>query len=386
MNYLFKNLKNYYFKIFIISFLIKIAYFIFTLLLYKSGIVQEKFGLHLDNFLFTFFRNDAGWYKNIIDYGYSAILNKEELKGIVNGAAIQSEWAFFPLYPYLIKFIMLSGLDYFVSAFLFTLIISTLCFIAFFEFADYTFADKEKAWFTTQLFIFFPFNYYYSMYYTESLFVFLMLSGFLCVSKNKNSFLYLIIPALVLTRPNGLLVSFVLFIFSFEILIKNKKISPKLFFNKAFIYSILPFILAPITMLFYCLYQFKMTGDYFAFNSAQEGWGKENMYPWQALFRHGDFVNQFESIFTCVVLFFFGFFFKKYRFSYILLILFTILIPLSKGSVISMPRYISILFPIFFMVGEKIFNYKYKYFIVGSFFILQLCNLYFWLNFHYFSY
>lgn len=383
---IFNSIKKYHLKIIFLSFAIKITYFFFLLFLHKTEIIKGDFGFNLDSFFSTFLRNDAGWYKYITLEGYARLENKEDLKGIVNGVFDQSEWAFFPLYPYLVKVLMYCGLNYFVSAFIFALLLSTLCFIVFFEFALFTFQDNDKAWFCTLLFILFPFNYYYSMFYTESLFVFLMICGFLCVLRNKNNWLYLIIPSLILTRPNGLVVSFVIFLYFLEYYFKNKKLSIGLLFNKDLFLKILPFALAPITLFLYCLYQYEMTGDYFAFNSAQEGWAKKDMWPWQALFGRGDFATQFNSIFVCIVLLFFGFTFKRYRLSFILLILFTILMPLSKGSAASMPRYISILFPLFIVANQYLYNLKYKYFVLGVFCVLQLNNLYYWYNYHPFSY
>jgi Gpi18-like mannosyltransferase len=382
----FDFIKKHHLKIIFISVTIKITYFLFLFFLRKSEVIKGDFGFNLDSFFSTFFRNDSGWYKYITLEGYARLSNKEDLKGIVNGVFDQSEWAFFPLYPYLIKILMYSGLSYFVSSFLFALVFSTICFIVFFEFVLYTFKDKEKAWFCTLLFILFPFNYYYSMFYTEALFGFLMISGFLCVLKNRNKWLCFIIPSLVLTRPNGLVVSFVLFLYFLEYYFKDKKPSIGLLINKDLFLKILPFTLAPITLFFYCLYQYEMTGDYFAFNSAQEGWEKKDMWPWQALFGRGDFATQFNSIFVCTVLLFFGFTIKRYSFSLIILILFTILMPLSKGSATSMPRYMSILFPFFIVASQYLFNFKYKYFVLGVFYILQLNNLYFWYNYHPFSY
>ena len=47
-----------------------------------------------------------------------------------------------------------------------TVILISFAWLTFFEFALFTFQNNDKAWFCTLLFILFPFNYFYSMFYT----------------------------------------------------------------------------------------------------------------------------------------------------------------------------------------------------------------------------
>ena len=86
-------------------------------------------------------------------------------------------------------------------------------------------------------------------------------------------------------------------------------------FNKSNLIQSLFFITGPITFLIYGLYQYKMTGEFFAFSIAQAGWYREPTIPILAFFRRGDFATQFNSVYTIVFILYAIWSYKKLPFS-----------------------------------------------------------------------
>jgi Gpi18-like mannosyltransferase len=375
-------------KIVIISIGIKIFYFIFALILQKTNFIDLSLTLNFDSFTSIFNKNDTGWYEGIANVAYPIIHDIEELKGNVNGSFQQSEWAFFPAFPILLRVLMkYTGSTFNTLGFWVTFILSTLSYLLFYNYALSYFKDKKLAYFGTVLFIVSPFHYFFSVIYTESLFFVLIMLSIICVLKNKFIYLPFLLCLLTLTRPNGIVVSFCIYIFFVEEYLRNNS---KTFFQNVFtvdfILKSFIFLFAPLSLALYCMYQYKLTGYYFAFSIAQEGWEKKDMFPLLALFRKGDFVNQFNSIYTCAVMLFTILNFKKIRCSYHLLIWTTILLPLSKGSVGSMNRYICILFPLFIITINYVKKYKWKSAFIALLYVCQLANFYLWLIRDRFSY
>lgn len=380
--------KNRVFALIIISILIKISYFLTAYCFDKFNLLQLDLSWNINKFLSIFHKNDAGWYQSITDNGYPIIKNKDELSGHLNGNLYQSSWAFFPMFPAIVSvFKLIFNTDFDKAAFCITFFFSTLTFILFYQTSILYLKRKDQAWYCTLLFILYPFNYYYSMFYTESLFICFMLGSFLAVYYKKHGLLFFLLAALTLTRPNGFVTCFVIYLY-FVYRLKKEKNTPflSLFFSRVFILNSLVFLSVPITFFLYCLYQYNMTGDFFAFSTAQSGWDRNNMFPLLALFRKGDLQNQFHSIYVCVVLLFTVVNYKKISGYYHVLILTTILLPLSRGSMNGIPRYISILLPIYFILSQYLEKFKFKNTILILFYLLQLCNLYFWLGNAPFSY
>lgn len=382
------KLRSRYKWLLLISICVKLSYFLTAWLFDKSMLLPLNISSDIHGFLSVFNKNDAGWYLRIAENGYPYIKDPDVLKGFVNGQLQQNSWAFFPLFPFLIyvvsDVISVSGP---AAAFIVISLFTVACYILFYECAKIFLMDEGKAWYSTLLFIVFPFNYYYSMFYTESLFLTFMLGSLLAVKYKKLYWLLLFLPALVLCRPNGMVVAFFVYLFFLRQYFKNMTKDLK-FLNaaKEITISSLWFAVVPATLLCYGWYQYKITGDFFAFNTAQNGWGKKDMFPLLALFRKGDFQNKFISIYTCVVLFLTVFLYKKISTPFQVLIFLTILLPLSKGSINSLPRYISILLPFYYIATKYLWRIRFKHYFLGLLFLLQLGNLWFWLQCAPFSY
>jgi hypothetical protein len=92
---------HYKLKIIIIILSLKLIYISFGILYIHSQNINVS---HLEDFTSLFCKNDCGWYKGIVENGYESTLNFEDSIKIDANNYRQSEWAFFPLYPFFIKY------------------------------------------------------------------------------------------------------------------------------------------------------------------------------------------------------------------------------------------------------------------------------------------
>ena len=373
-------------KIFCCSILIKIIYFAFATIFFGNSIQ-----LSVDGYKNLIKQNDSWWYEKITTDGYPIVTDKIEL-GYHNGADYsQSSWAFFPAYPVMIKVMMkLFNTDFNSSAMILSLIFSFLSLLGFYYLIRIYIGDEKEAFFISLVFLLFPFHYYYSMMYTEAIFFTCLIFSFLAIHYQKKWALLFLLSGLVLIRPNGIimLIPIYLFYLEREKIIAGKRFDWKLLFSSKNIFQSLVFLIAPLVFIAYCFYQKQLTGYFFAFSLAQAGWGKEFMFPALAFFRSGDLQSQFNSIYVLIVMAYAVFICRKISLSWNVLIWLSLLFPLCSGSVISMHRYISVIFPLTFILGQQIYSIKFKNIRYASLFVLLALQLFvfcFWIKGHSFS-
>ncbi|RPH34515.1 MAG: hypothetical protein EHM93_00335 [Bacteroidales bacterium] len=371
-------------KLVIASIVLKIVYLFFA---YFT--IGNSSTLSIDGYIDITKRNDTGWYEKIATNWYPKITDVKDL-GYNNGPDFkQSEWAFFPLYPAMnrvcIKYL---NIDFNTSGFFWTLIFSTLAFIGFYKFCEFYLNDSKKALYISLVFMLFPFHYYFSMMYTEAIFFTFLIFSFISIHTGKYKYIPLLIVPLVLIRPNGVIALVPLYFYYLERngILSKKHFNLSLLLSRRIILQSFLFLSGAIVFLLYCVYQKYMTGYYSAFSIAQAGWYKEFMFPLLALFRRSDFASQFNSVYTIAIILLSVFSWKRFSISLNILIWTTILLPLCSGSVTSMPRYISVIFPISLIIGEWMYSSKIKYSALSLLLVLQLFVFYYWLIYHPFSY
>lgn len=327
-------------------------------------------------------KNDAYWYERIALNGYPPIHNAN-LLGYNEGSEFsQSEWAFFPFYPWLIHFtIKTFSLSANTSMLILSLIFSILAFILFYLFAIALNDKSKESFYNTLLLIVFPFHFYFSVFYTESIFLVTMIGSFYAILKKRFYIMSLLIIPMVLTRPNGLVILIPLYIFMLEEggFFSRDKLSIGEIYRKANVLRTLYFLPGILAFIAYGFYQYNMTGEFFAFSIAQKGWYRNFMFPLLAFFRQGDLATQFNSIYTILFFLIAIISWRRLRLSFNLLIWLSLLLPLMTGSVMSMPRFISIIFPFFLIIGNYFFELKFKWGVLGILFLLQIVSFYFWI-------
>lgn len=358
--------------------LLKISYLLFA---QATNNVNPEQNL-LDQYLSIVHKFDSDWYQIIAENGYPEIIEPEDL-GYSKGADIkQSEWAFFPFYPMLAKgFMNISGLSFPVTGLILNLIFSMLCLIGFYLFSKFHFKEKNKAILACAILFLFPFSFYFSMLYTEAIFFTALIFSLVYIQRRNYFLMSLCLIPLCLLRPNGLILLLPLYLYLLEdrnMITRRLNISnllkwPSLKWSLLFLTGILSFT-------FYCFYQLYQTGDFFAFSSAQAGWGREFTFPLLALFRKSSLANQFNSVYSILLILFTISQLKKWPISFNVLVWLSILLPLSSGSVTSMTRFTILIFPIFLSLSAMVSKLQAKWLVFVTVTILHFGSFYFWLE------
>lgn len=372
-----KSWKNILILIFA-SFLVKFIYLSFNAIVAKDASV-----ISLESYIHLIKRHDSYWYERVTVEGYPEIRERNAIGSVIDGVYTQSNWAFFPLYPAMNKGVMkMFNTDFNHSAFYLSILFSLLSLIGFYYFALEQFKETKKAFFSSMVFLLFPFHYFFSMMYTEAVFFTFMIFSFLALSKRKYWLFTILIIPLALTRVNGLVMLLPLYLFYLEKenMLSKKHLNIKQIFGFQNIgRTIVMFIFVVVAFGLFCFYQYEKTGYFFAFKIAQAGWGRESMFPLMALFRRSDFTTQFNSIYSILAMVIAAFAWKKFPWSLNIMIWISLLMPLAAGSTISMPRFISVIFPLTLFIGDFFFDKRYKYVVLFLFFAIQLWSFYYWI-------
>lgn len=227
------KLKKEILILFLLYFLTRFFYFSTGgFILKNKGFVKENYdkNYHLERsnstWVEAFYRWDAPWYLYISENGYKINKNSPEFKKWVD---IPFSAGFLPLFPYTIKFFKIFFGSFEISGIILSFLFGFSAFISFyFLIKKYI---KDYAFFATLFFMFFPTSIFISLPYAEGLFLTLL---FLFLLSIENNFMegYLLLPLIILTRPQGF---YTIFIFLFF----PKNLKKKLFLIFLFILGVL---------------------------------------------------------------------------------------------------------------------------------------------------
>ncbi len=148
--------------------------------------------VNLVDWLNIWHRWDALHYQKLAEFGYSAT------------GELRPSIVFYPLYPWLIRFLTFLTHDYIVSAFIISTIASIIAAIIFYNLIrlDYS---RQTALRSVWFLVIFPTSYFLHIGYTESLFLALGL-GCIYAARTNQWMLVGVLGALAcLTRANGLI-------------------------------------------------------------------------------------------------------------------------------------------------------------------------------------
>lgn len=234
-----KNTKNNNLKNILLLFLIS------RILLIIFIIIKPDYSI------FKFF--DSQHYLRIAEFGY-----KEP-----------SLYAFFPLYPILIKVLTYIIPSYPISGFIISNISSLLSVLILNEITK----EKNNIWIIT-CFIFTPILGYTSLVYTESLFILLTLLGYHLYKKDKYILSAIVVGLSILTRNSGIILWGAIGLDMLYRLI-TKKEKPIKFKNILF-FGLISLMIGMI----YPIYLYIETGDFLKFASVQvEYWYRSTGTP-----------------------------------------------------------------------------------------------------------
>lgn len=291
-----------------------IAYFGFSTLPH-SGKFDNNFWASLSNW-------DGGHYLGIAESGYSE----------------KFQYAFFPLYPLVIRVLNQVTQNYLVAAILVSVGSTFLGLHLLYKLVAVDF-DKKIAEKAVIALLFFPASFFLLTAYSEGLFFFLAVATFYLLRQNKLFWATIAAALASATRLVGLAVVAGLLI---EVITIRG-------FNRKNWYL----VLAPLGFIIYCIFLYKQTGDPFYFITAENYWQRTLATPgvsfWETLKNISG-----REIDLAFAIFGVGFAIRSFRFLPPSLAIYSLLsvgIPLFTPTLSSMPRFLLPVFPIFILVA-----------------------------------
>jgi len=345
-------------------------------------------GNFTDQLTQTWVQWDGEWYRDIINNGYDQdfpnVPPSDESCNLGLGLC-QRNFAFFPLFPLSVKLVQLLIP---LPAEVLGLILSNLYFVLgtlLLYFLAKEFFGKRKAFLICVIAMVFPASYVFSGLMSESLFYLLLVLCYYLAHKKHWLAAGLVGGLLSATRIIGILVMVSLLLLFWE---QNRdKAKWQRLLN---LKLLLTLALVPAGLLFFMLFLQNHTGDALAFLRIQDYWEKSvgNLNPLAGIITalinfqvEGSFKNHLYNLayfIGTMLLFIWNLLKKLLPFSLSSMLLW-ILVPLSAGTTLALPRYLLPLFPVYLIAGIILSKNKYLaalYLLASSLLLLYLTNLY----------
>jgi hypothetical protein len=293
-----------------------------------------------------------------------------------NGYGLYQQ-AFFPLYPWFVRW-----LTQFIHNYLFSgLLISYLAFFAglYFLYQLLLLDYSEKIVRRAIIFLLlFPTSFFFASFYSESLFFFLMITAFYFARKGKWLISGIFGALASATRVVGIFLLPALFVEwgeqnKYKFQIPNSKFQINF---KSQIPKLLSLFLIPMGLIFYMRYLAIHWGDPLLFVRVQEHFGAERtggkiILLYQVFWRYFKMIltTKLDPLYFVVWLEFLtavGFlallvwgYFQKVRSSWLVFGVLAYILPTLSGTFSSLPRYVLVIFPGF--IGLSLFVEKYRW-------------------------
>jgi Gpi18-like mannosyltransferase len=271
-----------------------------------------------------------------------------------------TEMAFFPLYPALIHLV-----GYFVGSDLIAgLLISNVAFffglLFFYKLVEhqYTRAVAHRAIFYISIF---PTAVFFSAVYTESLFFALTVASFYYIREHKWLTAGLIGALAALTRVEGVIL---VVPYAIELFSAARAAGFKRFFSPPWrvVRIVLGLFAMPLGLAAYMGWLWVLHGDPLYFSHVQSHWNRQLAWPWVAAVHAYKVIvhakstiaisNQsIEIAFTILMIAVLCGGIRRLRPSFTAYMALSILIPMSTSSLMSMPRFALVLFPMFVILA-----------------------------------
>ncbi len=286
----------------------------------------------------------------------------------VNGYAHIMQYAFFPLYPILIKTLNFIIPDPYIAALLISNLALLGALIMLYKVAVIYGLSKKTALIAPYLLLLFPSSFFLAAVYAESLFLFLCLSALYLAKTNHWFSASLITGFACFTKFVAIIMIAVLLIeylnkcnLSAKNIYKNIK-SQRI--DEPLVYL---FFFAPFGFYLYSLFLFWDTGYWFFFRDAQMHWGRSlsivnpitvisdslRMYLLDRKFGYLNFsVHTMEAIIVIVFISLLPFVYKRFGFALTLYSAVITIFTLLSGKVDSSLRYVLTAFPIFMLLAD----------------------------------
>lgn len=334
------------------------------IMLYEYNLATEILSRNHLDFFQAMCKWDCKWYITIITDGYDTAIRTTGPK-VWRGLA---NWAFFPLYPYIVKLVVtITALSPVMAGILLNQLFIFLALLVFYKYL-LLFVDDANSRFGVLLLAFSPFSVYFASLYTEALFLLLSLSGFYFMRINRPLVSAICGGLLSATRPVGIM-------FSIPYLLHY------LLHGKLRLKILICCVITMLGLLLYMLYLQIQTGDFLAFQHIQKGWGRKGFdtrhISHQLWLMISDTHNSILFLFSVIISIYL--FVKKY-YEEALFNLFCILPGVATGSMMSEGRFAGTLFTLYFgltIVSRKSVSLKISLAVV--FFLFYISYFLYWL-------
>jgi Mannosyltransferase (PIG-V) len=336
-------------------------------------VIGQRPGIHYaastNPLLAVWGRWDAEHYLGVAHLGYSG-----------------TEFAFFPLYPALIRIVGAFTGSELIAGLIISNAASFFGLLYLYKLVEHEY-NRHVAQRATFYVSIFPTAIFFSAVYSESLFFCLTVASFYYVRERRWITAGIFGCLAALTRSEGILLAAPLFI---EWVVAAKEGGREFFryWVDDVVRPLVGLALVPLGLALYMAYCWVLTGDPLRFSHVQSHWGRHFTPPWvsvantvtKMLHAHATQTIANESLelaFTALMLVTLVVGVRRMRLSYTVYMALSILIPMSTGSLMSMPRFALVLFPMFALFGlwggRQSFNNAYVAFslpLLGLFTVL----------------
>jgi len=288
---------------------------------------------------------DSGFYLDIATHGY-------RVQG--DPTITQSNIAFFPLYPYLVR-----GLVYLIPPTLRStsviiaigVLLSNLCLLGALivlhrlvrRLLDDEVVAQRAVWFA----LIFPTSFFLSAFYSEGLFLLLSISALDAAYARHWALSGVLAAGATLTRPQALLLLLPLaLIYSDSISWQVRRV------QRSIVWLSLP----PLALLAHLISLMPITKNLWLPLTSHGAWGRTLSWPWQSFLSPNTVIYPLTQLERVLVIIMLGLavlamFQRSTRIVGVYALIVTVL-PLFSGSLLSTARYWSTLFPAFIMLGQ----------------------------------
>ena len=303
-------------------------------------------------------RWDSRWYDWIVQEGYWLRPGQ------------QSNIAFFPLYPLIIKVTMpLVGNNTILAGVLISNLAFLLALIVLYQLVESIYADRGVARRTVYYLAIFPTSFFFSAMYSESLFLLFTVTAVYFARKKLWVWATLMGLLASATRTVGVLIwGLVMWewlqVHGWTIETIRQRRSWHNLWNglRSDWFHFLIISVIPLGLLSYMLFLQMTFNDPIAFSTVQAAWGRENVGPWTVIIRDvGDLLTEGASpenlsrLLNLGTLIFFlamsPLVWRRLGAGYAIYIILSLLIPATSASQ-SIIRYALVCFPLFIVVGD----------------------------------
>ncbi|HSH39946.1 MAG TPA: mannosyltransferase family protein [Chthoniobacterales bacterium] len=296
--------------------------------------------------------------------------------GYTFDADFHSHMGFFPFYPLLVRTFSFVFTDVRVAG----VVVSHVCLVAaallFNALINVDYKDQRINRAAVTLLMFSPVSFFFSHAYSESTFLMLSLGAFLAAITKRWLLACLCGACLTATRNVGMLIAVPLF---FEYW--RQTWNPTVGIRSLLRPRILFFALIPMGFGMFMLYAYVKFGNPLAYLAATKVWGRQFVLPWHTLLNAFGLPIFYQWLFGTILLggivLWIASFYLKLRTSYLIYASLLVGIYLCGNSLEAIPRYLTVVFPLFITLGIVASRYPWSYLPMFAFStaILTLCNI-----------